>query len=287
MTAPATQAPSRAGARLQVADLTVSFAGVRVLDRVRLAVAPGRVHALIGPNGAGKSTLLNVISGIYRARQGSVLIDGTDVCRAKPAAIAGLGVGRAFQNGSMFTSLTVEENLLLGRHRLMRSGALGCAFHLPRARAEERLARQRVAELAGFVGVEHLLGRGAGELAYGEAKRVDLARALCTEPRLLLLDEPAAGLLRADKAALRGTIRRIADELGVTIVLIEHDMPLVMAAADQVTVLSHGTVIADGTPERIRADPRVVEAYLGRGAGGADRSAGQAAVGEPGGGVTG
>lgn len=254
------------GARLEVTGLRIRFAGVQVLDDVSFDVEPGRVHALIGPNGAGKSTLFNVLSGLYRPQSGSVRLDGEELIGLAPHRIVRRGVGRAFQNNSMFAGLTVEENLLLGRHRLTRAGVLSSGLRLPRARTEERIARAAVREHAEFLGIERLLPQQAGELSYGDAKRVDVVRALCTEPRLLLLDEPAAGTHTHEKLAMRDAIRRISDELGTTVLLVEHDMGLVMGVSDQITVLNFGTVLATGSPDQVRTDPTVIEAYLGHSA---------------------
>lgn len=255
--------PRVAGAQVDVSGVSHSFAGVRVLNDISFTAEPGTVHAVIGPNGAGKSTLFNILSGIYRAGRGSVCVDGRDLVGLRPHRIARLGVGRAFQNGSMFASLTVEENLLLGRHRLTRTGLLRGGLGLGSAGKEERAARSRVREVAQLLGVERLLSRPAGDLPYGDAKRVDVARALCTEPRVLLLDEPAAGTHTREKLAMRGLIRTIASDLGITILLVEHDMGLVMGVSDRVTVLNFGTVICTGTPAVVRHDADVIEAYLG------------------------
>jgi branched-chain amino acid transport system ATP-binding protein len=251
------------GARLDVTGVTVRFSGVHVLEDVSFSAEPGTVHALIGPNGAGKSTLFNVLSGIYRPMVGSVMIDDREIIGLKPFQVARAGLGRAFQNGSMFGSLTVEENLLLGRHRLTRAGVISSGLGLPSARAEQRDARVKVRETAEFLEIDHLLARTSGDLSYGDAKRVDVARALCTEPRLLLLDEPAAGMHTREKLAMRSTISRIARELGTTILLVEHDMGLVMGISDRITVLDFGTVLITSSPDEVRNDARVIEAYLG------------------------
>ncbi len=251
------------GARLDVTGVTVRFSGVHVLEDVSFSAEPGTVHALIGPNGAGKSSLFNVLSGIYRPLVGSVMIDDQEVVGLKPFRVARVGIGRAFQNSSMFASLTVEENLLLGRHRLTRSGVIAGGLGLPSARAEQRDARAKVREIAEFLEIDHLLARTSGDLSYGDAKRVDVARALCTEPRLLLLDEPAAGMHTKEKVAIRTAINQIARELGTTILLVEHDMGVVMGISDRITVLDFGTVLITSSPEEVRNDPRVIEAYLG------------------------
>ncbi|MEO7125526.1 MAG: ABC transporter ATP-binding protein [Nakamurella sp.] len=265
------------GAQLEVADISVQFSGVRVLNGVSFSVQPGTVHALIGPNGAGKSTLFNVLSGIYRPVSGSVRIDGREIVGLKPHQVARLAVGRAYQNGSMFKGLTVEENMLLGRHRLMRAGVVRSGLRLPSARAEECAARQRVHEVAAFLGIERLLNRPAADLPYGEAKHVDIARALCTEPRLLLLDEPAAGMHTHEKIAIRSAISRISTELGMTVLLVEHDMALVMEVSDRVTVLNFGNVLMTGSPAEVRHDPEVIQAYLGHSADDDDQSSVRAA----------
>lgn len=252
------------GARIDVTGVTVRFSGVHVLEDVSFTADPGTVHAVIGPNGAGKSTLFNVLSGIYRPTVGSVMIDEKEIVGLKPFRVARAGIGRAFQNSSMFASLTVEQNMLLGRHRLTRSGVIRSGLRLPFARAEERGARAKVREIAKFVEVDHLLDRTAGDLAYGDAKRVDVARALCTEPSVLLLDEPVAGMHTREKVAMRLVIKRVSRELGTTILLVEHDMGVVMGVSDRITVLHFGTVLVTGSPEDVRNDPSVVEAYLGQ-----------------------
>ena len=251
------------GASLEVRGIDLRFAGIRVLQDVSFTVEPGSVHAIIGPNGAGKSSLFNVLSGIYKPSAGTVLLDGRELLGRKPHRIAQAGVGRAFQNASMFSSLTVEENLLIGRHQLTRTGVFGSGLGLPSGRREERRSREIVHEFATFLGIDELLKHEAGTLPYGEAKRVDVARALCTEPSILLLDEPAAGMHTHEKATMRAAIKRIASELGTTILLVEHDMGLVISTSDRITALDFGTVLMTGTPAEVSSDKRVIEAYLG------------------------
>ena len=251
------------GPALVVDSVTVRFGAVSALTDVSLAVAAGTVHAVIGPNGAGKSSLLNVLSGLYRPVAGSVTFDGHDLTRLRPHAIATLGIARSFQNVALSSGQTVVESLLLGRHHLMRAGAWRTGLGTPGARREEREHRAAVVAVATRFGLEGLLDRPVAQLAYGDRKRVDLARAMCAEPTLLLLDEPVAGLNATESEAIAGLIRRIRDEHGTTTVLVEHDMPMVMSVADRLTVLDFGRRIADGPPAEIQDHPEVLRAYLG------------------------
>jgi branched-chain amino acid transport system ATP-binding protein len=250
---------------LEIASVTVRFAGVTALDQVSFRVAPASIHAVIGPNGAGKSTLFNVVCGVYRPESGSVRFVGCELVGRRPHQIAGLGVARAFQNVALYPHSTVEENLLLGRHHLTRSGFIACGLRLPSARREEALHRARVAEIAEFLGIRHLLARPAGDLSQGDQKKVDIARALCVEPSLLLLDEPVAGMSAHETDDVGRLIRDIRAAFEIPVVLVEHDMGLVMDVADRVTVLDFGRVIGDGTPLEMQMDPDVIRAYLGSG----------------------
>jgi ABC-type branched-subunit amino acid transport system ATPase component len=264
--APAPRPPAgRPLPRLVVDGLSVRFGGVDALAEVSLAVAAGSVHALIGPNGAGKSTCLNVLTGVYRAAAGSVHLGDVELTRLRPHQIARLGVGRTFQNLALSPSATVAQNLLLGRHRLTRAGFLTAGLRLPVARREQAEQERRVAEVADLLELGADLHRPVAALPYGVRKRVELARALCAEPNLLLLDEPVAGMTTDESARLAATVARIRAELGISILLVEHDMTFVMGIADEVTVLDFGRRIACGPPAEVRRDPDVIRAYLGGG----------------------
>ena len=259
---------------LRLDGIRLRFGGLTALDGLGFTVEPGTVHALIGPNGAGKSSCFNVISGHYRPQTGTVAFGGDDLTRLPPHEIARRGIGRAFQNIALSSHETVLDNLMVARHRLTRSGFVATALGLPRTRREERTHRARVTEIAAFAGLDGKLGVPAGTLAYGDRKRVELARALAAEPGVLLLDEPAAGMPAHEKWDIARLIVAIRDELGTSVLLVEHDMPMVMAVADRITVLDFGRPIADGTPAEVRNSPEVIAAYLGS----SDLDAGAAAT---------
>ena len=250
---------------LSVDSITVEFGALKALSDVSFTVQPGTVHAVIGPNGAGKSTMFNVLSGVYRASAGEVRLGSTVLNGLRPHKIARLGVARAFQNIALSGTQTVAENLMLGRHALTHAGFLASGLRLPRATREGRLHGERVREIAEFLELGDKLDLPVGVLSYGDQKRVEVARALCTEPRLLLLDEPVAGMNAEETERMARAVLEIRDELGISIVLVEHDMGMVMSIADRVTVLDFGRLIADGTPDETQANPDVVRAYLGAG----------------------
>ncbi|MEV6108349.1 ABC transporter ATP-binding protein [Streptomyces sp. NPDC051940] len=242
--------------------VTVRFAGLTALDDVSLTVAPGSIHALIGPNGAGKSTCFNVLSGVYQTAAGSVRYGGTELTTLDPHRIAALGIARTFQN-IVLTRGTVADNLMLGRHTLTKAGFAATALRLPHTVREQRLHRARVREIAEFTGLGALVDTPVASLPYGHRKRVELARALCMEPRLLLLDEPVAGMNSTERRGMARTITAVREALGISILIVEHDMGMIMRLADEVTVLDFGRRIGGGTPGEVQQDPAVVRAYLG------------------------
>ncbi len=249
---------------LSVEGLSLSFGGLAALTLVDLSVREGSITGIIGPNGAGKTSLLNCISGFYHPQKGRVSFDGADVTRVAPDRRAALGIGRTFQNVALFEGMTVLDNVKLGAHARLRSGIVSTMLMSPAARREELALREQVEhEVFEFLEIEHLRHRTVGSLAYGLQKRVDLARALAMRPRLLLLDEPVAGMNEEETEDMARFILDVQEERGVTIVLIEHDMGVVMDLCDRIAVLSFGERIAAGTPGEIRRDPEVIRAYLG------------------------
>jgi len=248
---------------LELKGVNLSFAGSKVLDGVDFSVPASRIVSLIGPNGAGKTSLFNCITGFYKPQQGSIRLDGTEMLKLKPHQVTQLGIARTFQNVRLFREMTVLENVMSGQHSRTRAGVIGAILRLPSQRREEAEIRRIAEECLSFVGITEGWDREATTLPYGWQRRVEIARALATKPRLLLLDEPAAGLTSGEKEELIELIRRIRNERDICILLIEHDTGLVMRLSERISVLDHGVMIAEGTPKEIQSNQRVIEAYLG------------------------
>jgi len=248
---------------LRVQDVAVRFGGIVALDGVSFDVEPGRIVGLIGPNGAGKTTLFNCVSRLYECQRGDITFDGASLLAQPRHRIAALGIGRTFQNLALFRTMSVLENVMVGRHCRTRSGFLRNALRTRAVRSEERITAEKARELIRLLELESVAHLPVSDLPFGTQKRVELARALAAEPKLLLLDEPASGLNHEEVTALGGLIRAVRERLRLTVLLVEHHMSLVMSISDRVVALNFGRKIAEGAPAEVRAHPEVIRAYLG------------------------
>jgi branched-chain amino acid transport system ATP-binding protein len=256
------------GLELRVQNVTLQFEGLKALDDVSFTIPPGRLGALIGPNGAGKSSMVNCCTGLYRATEGAVSIGGADVTRMRSHKVARLGVSRTFQNLALFRGMTVLENLMVGRYLYGKTGIFRGMFYLPATVREEEEQRERVEEIIDLLHLARHRNAYVPDLPYGIQKRVELGRALVQDPKLVFLDEPMTGMSAEEKEDMSRFILDVHETFGITMLLIEHDMAVVMSIAQQVVVLDFGCCIADGTADEVQRDEAVIEAYLGRGAAG-------------------